>query len=84
MTVPPPLDRRLPLAVLPTPLEPADRLGAALGMEPGALWVKRDDLTGFGAGGNKARKLEHLCAAAVDAGPTCWSPAAVRRATMSA
>jgi len=66
--VPAALDRRLELAVLPTPLEPADRLGAALGMEPGALWVKRDDLTGLGAGGNKARKLDYLCAAALDAG----------------
>ena len=62
------LDRRLPLAVLPTPLEPADRLGAALGMEAGALWVKRDDLTGLGGGGNKARKLEYLCADAVARG----------------
>ena len=67
-TVPSPLDRRLKLAVLPTPLERADRLGAALGMEPGALWVKRDDLTGLGGGGNKARKLEYLCADAVDRG----------------
>ena len=25
------------------------------------LWVKRDDLTGLGGGGNKARKLEFLC-----------------------
>jgi D-cysteine desulfhydrase family pyridoxal phosphate-dependent enzyme len=66
--VPPPLDRRLPLAVLPTPLERADRLGAALGMEPGALWVKRDDLTGLGGGGNKARKLEYLCADALAQG----------------
>lgn len=66
--MPPPLDRRLPLAVLPTPLEPADRLGAALGMEPGALWVKRDDVTGLGAGGNKARKLEYLCADALERG----------------
>jgi len=64
----PPLDRRLPLAILPTPLEAADRLGAALGMEPGALWVKRDDVTGLGGGGNKARKLEYLCADAVDQG----------------
>ena len=63
-----PLDRRLPLSVLPTPLEPADRLGAALGMEPGSLWVKRDDLTGFGGGGNKARKLDYLCADALDRG----------------
>ncbi|MDQ6726893.1 MAG: pyridoxal-phosphate dependent enzyme [Actinomycetota bacterium] len=64
----PPLDRRLPLALLPTPLEPADRLGAALGMVPGALWVKRDDLTGLGGGGNKARKLEYLCADALAQG----------------
>ena len=68
MTVPPPLDRRLPLAVIPTPLEPADRLGAALGMGPGALWVKRDDVTGLGGGGNKARKLEYLCADALAQG----------------
>jgi D-cysteine desulfhydrase family pyridoxal phosphate-dependent enzyme len=66
--VPPPLDRRLPLAALPTPLEPAGRLGAALGMAPGALWVKRDDLTGLGGGGNKARKLEYLCADALAQG----------------
>jgi D-cysteine desulfhydrase len=62
------LERRLPLAVLPTPLEPADRLGAAVGMVPGALWVKRDDTTGLGGGGNKARKLEYLCADAVARG----------------
>ena len=43
-------------------------MGAALGMEPGALWVKRDDLTGLGAGGNKARKLDYLCADALDKG----------------
>jgi D-cysteine desulfhydrase len=62
------LDRRLPLAQLPTPLEPADRLGAALDMAPGSLWVKRDDLTGLGGGGNKARKLEYLCADAAGRG----------------
>ena len=66
--MPAPLDLRLSLAVLPSPLEPADRLGAALGMGPGALWVKRDDLTGLGGGGNKARKLEYLCADAVAQG----------------
>jgi D-cysteine desulfhydrase len=66
--VAPTLDRRLPLALLPTPLEPVDRLGAALGMAPGALWVKRDDLTGLGGGGNKARKLEYLCADARERG----------------
>lgn len=29
------------------------------------MWIKRDDLTGFGAGGNKGRKLEYLMAAAL-------------------
>ena len=49
-------------AHLPTPLERADRLGAALGLDPGRLWVKRDDCTGLATGGNKARKLELLVA----------------------
>src|SRR5437899_316444 len=60
-----PLDRRVALAHLPTPLEAMDRLGAELGMEPGCLWVKRDDATGLAGGGNKARKLEYLCEEAV-------------------
>lgn len=48
------------LANLPTPLEHADRLGEALGLERGRLWLKREDLTGLATGGNKARKLELL------------------------
>jgi D-cysteine desulfhydrase len=56
------------LAHLPTPLEPMDRLGAALGFEPGGLWVKRDDCTGLAGGGNKARKLAYLCADALAQG----------------
>jgi 1-aminocyclopropane-1-carboxylate deaminase/D-cysteine desulfhydrase-like pyridoxal-dependent ACC family enzyme len=54
---------RTPLAVLPTPLVAAPRLAAALGT--GRLLVKRDDLTGFAFGGNKARLLEFLVAAAI-------------------
>jgi len=34
------------------------------------LWIKRDDLTGLGAGGNKVRKLQYTCAAALDNGAT--------------
>ena len=68
MSAVPQLDRRIALAHLPTPLEPLDRLGAHLGMAPGRLWVKRDDLTGLGGGGNKARKLEYLCADALARG----------------
>jgi D-cysteine desulfhydrase family pyridoxal phosphate-dependent enzyme len=56
-----PLDRRVVLAHLPTPLEPMPRLGAHLDMAEDALWVKRDDCTGLAGGGNKARKLEFLC-----------------------
>jgi D-cysteine desulfhydrase len=59
---------RIPLAHLPTPLEPAPRLAAALEMDPDALWIKRDDCTGLAGGGNKARKLEYLCADAVAQG----------------
>ena len=54
---------RIRLAVLPTPLTPAPRLGRALGTGP--LLIKRDDLTGFAFGGNKARLLEFLLAAAL-------------------
>jgi D-cysteine desulfhydrase len=56
----------VPLAVLPTPLVPAPGLGEALGT--GRLFVKRDDLTGFAAGGNKARPLEFLLADALGGG----------------
>lgn len=62
MTAPP----RLPLANLPTPLERADRLSAAWAGP--TIWIKRDDLTGFGMSGNKVRKLEHHLAAALEAG----------------
>lgn len=63
-----PLDRRLVLAHTPTPVERLDRLAAHLGKPPGTVWAKRDDLTGLGGGGNKARKLEYLCADALDQG----------------
>jgi len=43
-----------------------DRLGAELGFPPGGLLVKRDDLTALAGGGNKVRKLERLCADALD------------------
>ncbi|HVT76733.1 MAG TPA: D-cysteine desulfhydrase family protein [Acidimicrobiales bacterium] len=58
----------LALSHRPTPLEPMDRLASALGMRPGQLFVKRDDCTGLAGGGNKARKLDYLCADALAAG----------------
>ena len=57
-----------PLAARGTPLQPLDRLGAALGFQPGTLLAKRDDLTGLAGGGNKARKLEYLVADALAQG----------------
>jgi D-cysteine desulfhydrase family pyridoxal phosphate-dependent enzyme len=56
----------LPLAHRPTPLEPLDRLSDWLGGP--RILVKRDDQTGLALGGNKARKLEHLCAEALAQG----------------
>lgn len=60
----------VPLGAWPTPVEPAPRLGVAIGLGPDDLWIKRDDLTGLGAGGNKVRKLEHLCGRALADGAT--------------
>lgn len=57
---------RVALAHLPTPIEEMPRLSDALGGP--RVRVKRDDLTGLALGGNKARKLEHLCAEAIAAG----------------
>jgi 1-aminocyclopropane-1-carboxylate deaminase/D-cysteine desulfhydrase-like pyridoxal-dependent ACC family enzyme len=57
---------RVRLATLPTHLERGPVLAGQ-----SQLWVKRDDLTGLGMGGNKARKLEFLCGAAVAAGADC-------------
>jgi D-cysteine desulfhydrase len=54
----------------PTPLEPAPRLAAAVGLAADALWMKRDDLSGLGGGGNKVRKLQYTCAQALAAGAT--------------
>ncbi|MGX6608015.1 pyridoxal-phosphate dependent enzyme [Micromonosporaceae bacterium Da 78-11] len=54
------------LGTWPTPLEPAPRLAARLGLDE--LWFKRDDLGGLGGGGNKVRKLQYTLAEAVVAG----------------
>jgi 1-aminocyclopropane-1-carboxylate deaminase/D-cysteine desulfhydrase-like pyridoxal-dependent ACC family enzyme len=54
---------RAPLATTPTALEQGPIIGGGA-----RLWVKRDDLTGLGGGGNKARKLEFLCGDALRVG----------------
>lgn len=53
---------RLRFAHLPTPIEALPRLSQRL--DGPRLLVKRDDQTGLATGGNKARKLEFLAAAA--------------------
>ena len=60
------LDRfpRVQLAHLPTPLELMPRLSEHLGGPK--IYVKRDDCTGLGTGGNKTRKLEFVMADAVE------------------
>ena len=51
---------RVELATLPTPLE---RLpGLTRELRGPQLWVKRDDLTGLAAGGNKTRMFEYVLA----------------------
>jgi D-cysteine desulfhydrase/L-cysteate sulfo-lyase len=57
---------RLAMAQLPTPLEEAPRLSAALGGT--RILLKRDDMTGSGLGGNKVRKLEFIIARALQEG----------------
>lgn len=57
---------RLGLAQLPTPLEPMKRLTDYLGGP--RLWVKREDASGIGFGGNKLRKLDYLLPEALSSG----------------
>ena len=62
---------RLGIAHLPTPLEPMKRLTAHLARKPGGgprLWVKREDCTGLGMGGNKLRKLDYVLHEAIKSG----------------
>ena len=60
-----PPQHRVSLASWPTPVEPMPRLATAIGLNPDDLWIKRDDLTGLGGGGNKVRKLEWTVGAAI-------------------
>ncbi len=59
---------RVPLVLAPTPLHPAPRLAAELGVP---ILLKRDDLAGAGLGGNKLRGLEYIIADALDQGCDC-------------
>ena len=50
---------RIPLAVLSTPIQKLENISRLLNTN---VYIKRDDLTGIGPGGNKVRKLEFLLA----------------------
>ena len=60
------MTERIVLAHLPTPIEPLPKLTKLL--KGPQLFIKRDDLTGLGLGGNKTRKLEYLAADALAQG----------------
>ena len=60
------MTERIVLAYLPTPIEPLPKLTKLL--QGPQLFIKRDDLTGLGLGGNKTRKLEYLAANALAQG----------------
>ena len=57
---------RVGLAALPTPFEPCPHLSKALGGP--RIWIKRDDLTGLAAGGNKTRMFEFVLGKALEEG----------------
>ena len=50
---------KVSLGVFPTPIQKLENISRLLGTQ---VYVKRDDLTGLGLGGNKVRKLEYLLA----------------------
>ena len=51
----------------PTPIEYLPSISKELGIE---MYIKRDDLTSLGGGGNKLRKLEYMAADALKQGAT--------------
>ena len=50
---------KVSLGIFPTPIHRLDNISRLLGAE---IYIKRDDMTGLGLGGNKVRKLEYLLA----------------------
>ena len=52
---------RVHLGLFPTPMYKLENISRLLGTN---VWIKRDDMTGVGLGGNKVRKLEFLLAEA--------------------
>ena len=66
----------------PTPLQYLSGLSQELFRE---IYIKRDDLTPFGGGGNKLRKLEYLMIEALNSqATTILAPASSSSMTMAA
>ncbi|MEW6128920.1 MAG: D-cysteine desulfhydrase family protein [Acidobacteriota bacterium] len=56
---------RLNIGVHPTPIEELRRFQQTLGENAPRIFIKRDDYTGAGFGGNKVRKLDYVLAQAI-------------------
>ena len=56
---------KLSLGVFPTPIQKLENISRLLGTN---VYIKRDDMTGIGLGGNKVRKLQYLLAEAKNQG----------------
>ena len=56
---------KISLGIFPTPIHKLERISSLLGTN---VYIKRDNLTGLGLGGNKTRKLEFLLAEAKEQG----------------
>ncbi len=69
---------RIPLVVLSTPIQKLENISRLLNTN---VYIKRDDLTGIGPGGNKVRKLEFLLADAKRKGAEVVSPPAAHSPT---
>lgn len=52
---------KVSLGIFPTPIHKLENISRILGTQ---VYIKRDDMTGLGLGGNKVRKLEYLLAQA--------------------
>ena len=56
---------KISLGIFPTPIQKLENISRLLNVN---VYIKRDDLTGLGLGGNKVRKLEYLLADAQEQG----------------
>ena len=59
--------KKVETAILPTPLHKLNNVSKDLGYN---VFIKRDDMTGLGAGGNKLRKLDYIVYQALKEGCT--------------